>query len=202
MSLEKIDVRDIFRDQARTYVDWSSGKPSTSDRLVHWGIPVAAFSMAAEIGVHLSRDAVGLSITALAVIVSLLFNLLVTASSLRIAQKGSVIFGEARELSKQILVNIEYAIVIAFMAIAIVMPSLLPAPAKPAWLVQVNGWLQLLVGPAFVGLLVAFALALLMVLRRMHVALTKNLELTYETGSELQPRKRFRDPETRIANSR
>lgn len=180
MDLSKVDIRPIIRAHFASLKDARSGRTMLSDWAIHLGAPSVAAVGAFLAGVELTNETKAVLITAIALFGGLLFNLLVLASGLRLAARGSFLFGDSKLLSRQLLANIEYSILLAFLGAAVLLPSMITIPRIPSALATVNEVARRVCYAISVGSLVGFGVAMLMVVRRMHIAMTKNLEIAYE----------------------
>lgn len=171
MSLDKINPFAIVVEHLGTLRDASDDRPRISlfDGVLHIGLPVVAGVVTFFFNARFTSDGVSLLITALSVFVGLLFNLLVLATSLRIADFANARHRAARRLNKEILVNIEFAICVAFLAIVILLPLTVTCAECTSVGISRLGYSS--VATALVAAFVsAFILTLLMVLKRMHAS--------------------------------
>lgn len=177
--LNRINAFGIATDHANTLRDPDTRRFSIADVVLHLLIPAGAGICVAVLRMELTSDGVSLLVTALSVFVGLLFNLLVLATGLRIAEPTSYIYASSRQLSREILVNIEFAIAIAFLAIVCLLPATLAAPQTV--LSEDN---RQLLWRAMSGIATAdvfsFVITLLMVLKRMHIVLMQHFDRSTE----------------------
>lgn len=159
----------------------------TGGRVLHVGLPLVATIGAYLTKATISELAIPTAITALSVFVGLLFSLLVLASSLRLANRGSILLDRGIEAGRAILVNTQFSILVAFAAIGVLFPSTVEV-RLPDTLYRANEFARGFVTPIFVGFCTSFAITLLQVLAKMSIAMERNLELTYAAAPEIANR--------------
>lgn len=187
MRFEKINIGPIVTGHFGSLEHVQSRRIRWDDVVIHLAVPLVSGIIAFLVKARFVSDSAAVAITALSVFVGLLFNLLVLLSTLRLANRGSLHFQKAVHLSGQILVNLEYAILSAFAAIAVLAPMVVSITI-PASLVRLNEMASRLQSALFIALVASFAVTLLMVLRRMHIAMLRNMELTYAAAPEIANR--------------
>ena len=186
MILARMSPLAILRSHFATMRDHATKRPNWGERLVHTLVPIAAGVAAYALGVTFVADTAALVATALSVFGGLLFNLLVSASSMRMANRGSRSFDDARELSKQLLVNIEFSLLVSFVCIALLLPGTVTVRRIPSFLVAANA-VAIDVAAAFaVTFLASFGLTLLIIIQRMHVTMTQNIDVTYDIAPKVE----------------
>lgn len=165
----------IGKDHFQTLVDERTttdlGTPATSrpDQWFHAVVPLLAAAVTWWMGTTLTTSGAGLLITALSVFVGLLFNVLVLATSLKVANPNTVQHAVSRRLSRMVLTNVEFAICTAFLSIIVLLPLTLSCVTCASRGYGRAVYLQW-VTPIVVALLASFVLTLLLVIRRMHAA--------------------------------
>lgn len=173
--LSRINPFDIASDHVSTFRHFDDGSWAVGDLVVQFGIPLAVGVTAHIANVTFGMEGVSLLVTSLSVFVGLLFNLLVLATTLRIADRRSVIFSAAKQLSREVLVHTEFAICVAFFAILFLLPAAAQIPVE--WMSDETKAVVCRWGSSAVAMLVTlFLLTLLMILRRMHTVLNQHFE--------------------------
>jgi hypothetical protein len=165
MFLEKISVRDIVADHADTLRDYGTGRISVADALLFFGIPIAIGVAAIWAGIRIRVSAVSAILTASAIFIGLLPNLLILVLTFLMNLKGDPsdqALRTRKQLMREITAHVSFSFVLslAVASAATTALLLLPDDNHP-------------VGPALTFILVAgsvaLLLALLMLIRRMHV---------------------------------
>lgn len=165
----------IGKDHFATLVDERSttdlGKPAISrpDQWFHGVVPLLVAAATWWMSMTLTTAGAGLLITALSVFVGLLFNVLVLATSLKVANPNTVQHAVSRRLSRMVLTNVEFAICTAFMSIIVLLPLTMTCSTCTGRGFDRGVYLQWAT-PLVVALLASFVLTLLLVIRRMHAA--------------------------------
>lgn len=171
--LSSINPLDIAIDHFKTFREWPGGAWLRADLTVQISLPVIAVIGAVASGLTLTSDGVSLLVTSLSVFVGLLFNLLVLATALKVAEPSSLIYDAARQLSREILINVEFAIAVAFAAILLLLPA--SASIGADWIsYELRETIWRVMSAICVGLVASFVLTLSMILRRMHVMLLQH----------------------------
>ena len=153
---EKLDPRDIVRDHFSTLKNARTGKTSTLDVLVFFGLPgifgIAFLLVTAE---GYSNDASTLWIAALSVLAGLLINVLVLLYTVQTVGPTPQEHDDQKAVIKEVNANLLYAILIAILAIC----ALCGSPMMPT---KLSHWL----GAIITFLIGNFMLTLLMTVKR------------------------------------
>ena len=165
--IEKINVWRIVRDHISTLKDYGTDKYSPGDLVLFFGVPFLAGVGGALLGSGL-RDSVGtLLVTGLSVFGALLFNLLLLLYDIVIRPRPSQETGGLTRLFLEHLYsNISFSLLICVLTLVAVLLSFLTI-----W----GCWAQRVFGFLTCYLTTLFFLTLLMVLKRIHVLLSKEL---------------------------
>lgn len=159
--IDKIDIRDIVRDHYKSLSSYATGKSQKRDYMLFLGLPFVLSLLAAGLAVDINDAAVGVVITAVAILAGLLFNLLVLLHAIKSRDKTYVTAQDTKRFFAEIYANISYAILIALF-------SLIPL----AFVVMINNQYALTALNAIaVFLCVHLLLTLLMILKRIHALL-------------------------------
>jgi hypothetical protein len=163
--LTKVDVRQIVADHLGTLTNYATGKKSPGDMLLFFLVPLVGAAVLVWLRFLLNANAANVLITALSIFAGLLFNLLVLAHGLlRSADNRN--FEDERGLIREIYSNISYAILISLITIVVLLGLIFPGP-RWAWMIAS--------GVAYY-LILNFILTLFMVLKRVHVLLSKEFQ--------------------------
>jgi len=167
--INKINVYDIVRDNFRTLVHDSDGTRSDWDIALFVVVPaIASASLLYFKGVF-GQTTGNVLITAFSIFAALLFNLLLLVYDIVKKSNNELTTTKARFL-KQVYSNISYSVFISISLIAILLAYFV-ALASPK-LVYVKYGLAFLV----YALTANFLLTMLMILRRVHILLSKEFE--------------------------
>ncbi len=164
--LQKIDMSSVFAGHFKTLVDYRTGKTSKADLILFYVIPILLGGGFSYTGVRFTDDAIGITMTALAILAGLLFNLLILLHGLSTSdahpRRERVL-----KLARQVNSNIAYGVVVSLVAMVtlVVAANLDDNHAYRAWS---EGASMIIVAH--------FVLTMIMVLRRMHVMLQDNLD--------------------------
>jgi hypothetical protein len=156
--IEKLDISDIVGDHYKSFRSYRTGKQQKRDYATFLGGPVVIALLSAYFNVLLNSTAIGVLITAVAILGGLLFNLLILIHTLKNSGKEYVSKGDTVRFFGEIYANISYSILIALF-------TLLPL----AILVVVNNErLTLAINAIAIFLCLHLLLTLFMVLKRIH----------------------------------
>jgi hypothetical protein len=165
----KIDVRKIIRAHLATFHDAdTTGRASIQDMLVFLGLPIAVAAILTWRNIGVASNQANTLITAMSVFGALLFNLLILIYDVAMRTDYSS-GGNARlriMFVKEIHANIEFAILVAIISIVALVASTL----------ETGHWQLRVTGFVIYYLLGVFLLTLLMVLKRIHVLLVKEID--------------------------
>jgi hypothetical protein len=164
--LEKINVADIVGEHFASLRQEGSPRTSWDDVALFYGLPAAIVAGFIIAGTQLSSGTIGVLTTALSVIAGLLFNLLVLLHSMKWTETREPFAGQLKRFLNQLHANIAYAIVIALLTIA---------PLVIGSNFEGNSPGGLICAYLAIYMAVHFGLTMLMVLKRMHIALQYRL---------------------------
>lgn len=164
----KIDVRQIVADHWHTLRDYGRNRQSPADVGLFVVLPVALALGGGLLGFVLSGAAVGVIITALAVFAGLLFNLLLLAHGIIRRADTAPHFADERKLLEEVYSNIAYAILAAITCIVVLLGSFIERP----------DWVPRAISAVGLAVLAHFLLTLLMILKRVHVLLSREFRKT------------------------
>jgi hypothetical protein len=164
----KINISKIIKDHCDTLRHDHDQSVSSLDYFVFFGLPLIASGVLIYLNILLSKDVVGILITAFSVFAALLFNLLLLVYDIvkKRVDSGDKTSDRAR-LLKQIYGNIAYAILLSISE-TIVLVVFYPVQGKPVP--------ERIIGYIIYFLSLNFILTLLMILKRVHVLLTREFE--------------------------
>lgn len=164
--INKINVYNIIRDNFRTLVHDSDGTRSDGDIVLFVVVPLIASAALLSLKGVFGQTTSGVLITAYSIFAALLFNLLLLVYDIVKKSASSL---KSRFL-KQVYSNISYSVFISILLIAILLayyvsmssPRLIYAKYALAFFVY--------------ALTANFLLTMLMILRRVHILLSKEFE--------------------------
>ena len=163
----KIDVRCIVSDHLATLQDAATGRRMKTDYFVFFGLPiVVAFCLAFVLNLSLNQGAVGILVTSLSIFAALLFNLLLLIYDVvRKVERGSQ--GLKETFLSQIYSNISFAILVSIVSIIVLLVAYF----------DLNGsCFALATSFAVYYLVTLFILTLFMILKRVHILLSREFE--------------------------
>jgi len=173
--LRKIDVTPIVADHVRTLRDYRTDKLLYSDVFIFFVLPVVIGGVAMWNEVQLRAIAVTGVLTASALFVALLLNLLVMVLTYLRATKGDTTDQSLqlrKALLREVAVNLSFSILVALILVATALAALFALGDRNP---------DLKVGPTPTFILIAGAsalvLGLLMVLRRMYFLIVNEFDL-------------------------
>jgi di/tricarboxylate transporter len=172
--LAKINVADIIGDHFDTLRDYDTKGRNIGDITLFYVIPFIVAVVLAVLKIDLHKDLVNLLVTALSVFAALLFNLLLLVYDV-IKKTGDATNLEKlkREYLKEIYTNISYSIFVSILSIIFLLTSLLNFGAIKSFCCTSEVRTTLMIAAFF--LLVNFLLTLFMILKRIHVLLSKEM---------------------------
>jgi hypothetical protein len=171
MFLDKINVGPVVADHVKTLRDYRTGKQSITDLLMFFGVPVAAAVAAVWAGIQIRVSAITAILTASALFIGLLPNLLILVLQFLNSTKGS----DAADLQlrkrfmREIATHVSFSFVLSLALAGVATGALfsLPRDEKP-------------VATVFTFLLVdgsaTLLLTLLMLIRRMYKLVDSEFE--------------------------
>lgn len=152
--IDKIDVREIFRNHFKTLVNDNSKKADFSDWFSFLIIPVVLSTILVIFNVLLSDRASNIVIATLSILVGLLFNVVVIIFDIIKRDNSKEI---KNELLRQLLTNISYAILISLIIIAATIATYF----NQKFTILLFNWLVYF-------LIFHFAMTVLMILKRIY----------------------------------
>jgi hypothetical protein len=165
----KIDIARIIRDHVATFQDDATGRRMKSDYFLFFGLPlVLALFLLFILRLSLDQGAVGILVTSLSIFAALLFNLLLLIYD--VVRKVGSGTGELKQrFLSQIYSNISFAILISLLSIIVLLGAYF----------GLNGSCFALATSFAVYYLVSlFVLTLFMILKRVHVLLSREFDDT------------------------
>lgn len=174
--MEKINPAKIIKDHILTLKNYDSGKYSYGDFFVFLLFPIGLagglayfFPKSANNPTEIfDKNIVSILVTSLSIFAALLFNLLLLVYDLVKKANPTEKFAVLKtRFLKEIYSNVSYSIFIAMLAVIILLISLLGTSIRI---------LQVTVAFLVYFLVANFILTLLMVLRRVHILLSKEFE--------------------------
>jgi hypothetical protein len=175
-SVEKINPAKIIRDHILTLKNYDSHRYSMGDFIIFLILPIGIAGGLAycipksdknpnEI---LDKDVVGILITSLSIFAALLFNLLLLVYDIVKKANPDEPFAVLKtRFLKEIYANVSYSIFVSMLAVIILLISLLGTS---------NDLIRIAATFLIYFLVANFILTLLMILRRVHILLSKEFE--------------------------
>lgn len=164
----KINIIDIIHDHIDTLINHNSRKPSRQDYFIFFFLPVILSSILVGREVFLNNEAITIVITALSILVGLLFNAVVLIFDIiHRAPKQKI----KNELLGQLITNISYSIVVSVATIVISLISY----CQTHVLMFIANWTAY-------SFIFNFFFTVLMVLKRMYVLFKKEIEDATKAG--------------------
>lgn len=174
--MEKINPAIIIRDHVHTLKNYASDKYSFPDFLVFLILPLGIAGGLAYLHPKTDKNpneifndnVVEILVTSLSVFAALLFNLLLLVYDIVKKANRSEPFAELKtRFLREINANVSYSIFVAMVAVVILLISLIGTP---------NRALQITIAFSVYFLIANFILTLFMILRRIHILLSKEFE--------------------------
>ncbi|HYJ88086.1 MAG TPA: hypothetical protein VEW46_18610 [Pyrinomonadaceae bacterium] len=166
--INKINVYSIIRDNFRTLVHDSDGTRSDWDIALFVVVPLIASTALLSLKGVFGQTTSGVLVTAYSIFAALLFNLLLLVYD--IVKKSNNARSVKSRFLKQVYSNISYSVFVSILLIAILLAYFV-AMSTPR-LVYLKYALAFLV----YALTANFLLTMLMILRRVHILLSKEFE--------------------------
>lgn len=167
---DKINPKLIIIDHLKTLTNNRTGKPMKTDFFLFFGIPiVVAFVFLCLLRIELDGNSVGILTTSLSIFAALLFNLLLLVYDVVRKEENNPLRHEAL---KQIFANISFSIFVSIVAVFLLMIDFLFDSFFEKWYFAIG------VGVDFViyWFISLFTLTLLMILKRIHILLSKEFD--------------------------
>jgi hypothetical protein len=172
MLLDKISVGPIISDHADTLRDYGTGKRSISDVCVFFGLPMAVAAVAVWTGIRIRVSAVTAILTASAIFVGLLPNLLILVLTFLMNAKGDAsdsVLQLRKRFMREIAAHVSFSFVLSLALASIAVGALMllrkdenPLGAVPTFLLVVGS--------------VTLVLTMLMLIRRMHALVVSEFD--------------------------
>ena len=161
----KINISKIIKDHRNTLVDQNTKKPGGDDILYFFIIPVLfSLILICLLDFYLNLELKNALVSGLAIFVGLLFNALVIL--INIAKNGET-KNVKHKVIQQIIANISFSIIIAFISVALVLTRYwkIPALFETNKLPSTGQFLDFII----LNLLVVFFLTFLMIMKRTYL---------------------------------
>jgi len=176
--IAKINISKVVKDHFATFRDIDNRNFAWAELIFFFALPVGvACVLVLRLNVLLSREILNTLIASFSVVVALLFNLLLLVYDIiSKSDPGSSTFELKRRLLKEIYSNISYSILVSISAVifmVIFFFVLPPTSAQTAVNTSPSGKSLSII---IVSLLINFTLTLLMILKRVHILLAKEME--------------------------
>lgn len=176
--ITKINLSTILKAHLSTLVDSSTKerKGSLGDKVLFFLAPAVVSALASLLFIPSDKNIIGILITSLSIFAGLLFNLLVLVMQIIEKRKGKTDF---IRIQKDTYANIAYAILVSITASAILLIPYFIESTNAR--VTANGdvfitFYARVFWAVIYFLLLNFGLTMAMVLKRMHVILTKIMD--------------------------
>ena len=163
---EKIDVRSIIAEHFRTYVRNDTKRTNFFDYALFLGIPNALAIALASRSVVMNAEVAGLLMTSISILAGLLFNLLVLLQTLSVSAASPVGKRTKQRILCELHANVSYAILVAGLDLPVLILARLEIKT-----------LSVAISSAAAFLTLHFGLSLLMILKRIYVALSRELTI-------------------------
>lgn len=164
--IDKINFSKIVKDHISTLKDYNLNRYSAGDFILFFFVPLALSGVLVYFNLALNNDIINVLVTSLSVFAALLFNLLLLIYDIiRKPENSNGNNGLKTEFLKQIYANISFCILISIITIILLIISFLNIS-------QLKTVLNFLIY-FFVSL---FILTLFMILKRVHILLSKEFE--------------------------
>lgn len=164
---EHVDPRAICHDHWQTLLRPASGRRDTGAVIAVVVLPVAAGCALGWIGWP-SRDVVPTLVSAIAIVTGLLLNVLILVHGLFVRLAERTVSERARSLARHTHANIAFATLCAIVAIMCTLPLASELKNWPVWIVTTFRCVS-------ASLLCLILMTLLMVVRRVHVLLSYDM---------------------------
>lgn len=166
--MEKLNLLRIVRDHVHTLKDYNSNKYSWSDFLLFLMLPLVIAAGATYCFHEIGKDLTNVLITSLSVFAGLLFNLLLLIYDIVKKANPGEPYGELKtRFLKEIYSNISFSILVAILTVILLLLLSLSISSR---------YFQTPIMYLIYFLVVNFILTLFMILRRVHILLSKEFE--------------------------
>lgn len=175
--ISKINISKVLSDHFNTFRDIDDDSIQWLDLAFFFGLPLAiAVAAVFWLKFTLSREILNTLIASFSVVVALLFNLLLLVYDIICKNDtASIEHKLKRKFLKEIYSNISYSIFISIIAVFLMVGFFFILPATNTQSVLPVTKLEKGLSVASVGLLINFSLTLLMILKRVHILLSKEM---------------------------
>ena len=165
--LDKINVAGIVAAHVGTLRNYRTSKVQPSDVFAFLLAPALVSLILLIADVDIPRESIDTLITAMSVFGALLFNLLILIYDLSVRESEKPPAGTRLRTAflKEVHANIAFAVLVSLLTIIVLV---LPILSKARWLLTVTSFIASY-------FLIVFAITMLMVLKRVHVLLSKEL---------------------------
>ena len=165
---DKINIIKIVKDHISTLKDYRTDKYKIGDFFLFFGIPFLIVVILVFFNILLTSKLISLLITSLSIFAALLFNLLLLIYDVvQKAKNGSKNARIKIRFLKEVYSNISFCILIAVLSVAILI--LISIFNNITTLIYFFNWIAYY-------LIILFLLTLLMILKRIHVLLYREVE--------------------------
>jgi len=166
--IDKINISKIIKDHVSSLKDYNTGNYSCYDLLLFFGIPLLFTFILVYYNISLSENIISILITAFSIFAALLFNLLILIYDIIQRSKKDVNKLKIKFI-KEIYANISFSILVSIVLVFFLL-SICFIETNQMWVLLIP--LQFVI--YYFTLL--FLLTLLMILKRIHVLLSKEIE--------------------------
>lgn len=176
--IEKINISKIVIDHISTFKDYSTGKYNFADFFLFFLFPFLIAGILTYFNVVLSENIVNVLVTSLSIFAALLFNLLLLIYD--IIQKPddtNNIRKLKKNFLKEIYSNISFCILIAIITVILLLISFLNFDNQQIeFIYQQSNIFSCIITFFIYYFVMLFIFTLLMILKRVHVLLSKEFE--------------------------
>lgn len=166
--MEKLNLLRIVKDHIHTLKDYNSSRYSAWDFILFLLLPLGIAGGLTYLFGELGKDLTNVLITSLSVFAGLLFNLLLLIYDIVKKAKPDEPYAELKtKFLREIYSNISYSILVSIVTIILLLFSSLSITSR---------YFQLPVAYLIYFLVANFILTLSMILRRVHILLSKEFE--------------------------
>ena len=167
--LDKISLRRIWADHIDTFRDFGTKEYKKSDFLLFFGVPVVPATLIVVFVGTTSGATITVLITSLSVFAALLLNLLLVIYSVANRRLGAAERDQdavSRQVLREVFSNISFATATAVVGVVVLVGLAIDS----------NVWgVEIVLSAVIHYLLGVFVLTVLMILKRMHILLAKEL---------------------------
>lgn len=169
----KIDVTPIVRAHVSTMRDHSDNRYSLADFALFYGLPVVAAVIASRLGWKFNADVLNSLLTSFSIFAGLLLTLLLLIFTFSARDEQPTMVSRLRvSLVKELHDNVAYSILIAIVLVGVTMIAIT--------ILKMNEGAEAFTGPWLTGIVsfltLHFMLILLMILKRLHIIMNREIE--------------------------